>query len=439
MKRDAENKDEPAPFKTREYRQWNVAEFDGAFLARVEDWLIVTNNGDLGKKLIDNLLDGTKKNLSTNRDFAEAASYSREQDVWAYVDLNILRAAGVAPELFRGKAEDAGAELLLGGVLDILEDAPYATGGLSFDGKRLSSFVSVPVDTSKLDEAREYYFGPQGKGLAPASLKPQGTLANLIVYRDIGGWWLSKEDLFEENVIAELSQTDSELSTLFAGLDFGQEVLGALKPGVQFVVARQNHDASNAPEIKLPSFALVGRLKEPEEIQRRFKVAFQSVIGFVNINLAQQGKPQLELETERMADMTVTSATYLMDDQMEKGLIDYNFSPSIAFANGYMIVSSTRELAEELAELASHADPDATDSKHLAISVDGKMLSEVLQENRDPLVIQNMLEEGSDRETAEKEIDMALSLLQFVKQAQVDLTLDNGQLRLDSSIELNQP
>ena len=144
-------------------------------------------------------------------------------------------------------------------------------------------------------------------------------IANLISYRDVGAWWLSKEDLYEENVIAQLSQADSQISTLFAGLDFGQEVLGAIKPGVQIVVTEQKLPDGYAPDVQLPAFAMVAKLKDPE-VQRRFKVAFQSVIGFANINLGQQGQPQLEMETVREGKTVITSSQYLLEDDADKGL-----------------------------------------------------------------------------------------------------------------------
>ena len=86
-------------------------------------------------------------------------------------------------------------------------------------------------------------------------------LGQAVIYRDLGRWWLAKEELFSEKVIANLSLAESQLSTFFGNADFGEEILGALQPGLRLVVKPQEYKPGIAPDIKLPAFALVGRLQ----------------------------------------------------------------------------------------------------------------------------------------------------------------------------------
>ena len=171
-------------------------------------------------------------------------------------------------------------------------------------------------------------------------------------------------------MIAELARADSELSNIFPGMDFGADVLGALEPGVQVVIAENNFDEEHVPDIRLPGFALVGKLKDADQVQRRLKIAFQSVIGFANINLGMQGQPQLDLETEKVGETKVSSASYVFDDDVEDGLLLFNFNPTVAFRGDHIVIASSRPLAVELAHMTAELAENC--ESNTLLHVDGK-------------------------------------------------------------------
>jgi hypothetical protein len=157
--------------------------------------------------------------------------------------------------------------------------------------------------------------------------------------------WNAAPDIFNEKANADLSQANSNLSNLFAGQDFGEDVLRAMRPEIQFVLARQDYTASDlpTPAIKLPAGALVFGLKDPAKSSRRMKVAYQSIIGFLNIAGAQNGQPQFDLDNETHEGGKIVSATYLLDDDeiaAKTGRINYNFSPSIGLIDGRRVIAS---------------------------------------------------------------------------------------------------
>jgi hypothetical protein len=246
--------------------------------------------------------------------------------------------------------------------------------------------------------------------------------------------------LFEEAVIAGLAQADSQLSTIFSGMDFGEDVLGALQPGVQIVVSENTFVDPYVPDVKLPSFALVGKLKDPDKIRRKLKIAFQSVIGFANINLGMQGQPQLDLETERISDGSIFAAQYFYEDDVEEGLLLFNFSPTIAFQGPYLIVSSTRDLAVELARVASQRDPSQSEESqtNTRLEIEGNGLSRILNLNAESLLASNMLEKGNTRKQAEVEISYLLAAVKLLKDAQLDFRVEPERMRLKLQVRVNE-
>jgi hypothetical protein len=280
----------------------------------------------------------------------------------------------VAKELFRAKSDNPAAELLLGGILSVLERASLTTGAVYLEDTGLRLAINLPYDADDLPEARQYYFGEKGAGRALPPLAVRDRLAAVTWYREIDQMWLRRSDLFDENVNAKLAEADSNLTTVFAGLDFGREVLGALRPQAQFIVAAQRFDEAKGrtPKIQLPAFALVTQLKEPEKMQRQLKVSFQSLIGLVNLGAGQQKLPQLELESEKIEGGYIVSSSYdyLADDAEVSNDIIYNFSPSVAFVGDYYIIASTRSLALEIVKSLGQVQAEPAEEEGQPRAVD---------------------------------------------------------------------
>ena len=120
--------------------------------------------------------------------------------------------------------------------------------------------------------------------------------------------------------------------------------------------------------------------------------------------------------------------------------MQYNFSPTVAFAGEHLVVASTTGLANELvAKLAAvegdasvAPDDDATDAVvNSSVKLAVGPIRETLAANREHLINQNMIEEGHDRAAAEREIDGLLTLLGFVREVAAELVHDDATLRLN--------
>lgn len=438
---DANRKGNDDPIESGDYRGITAYKVGDARLATLEKWLVLTNKGDLGKEVLDRFLDADKPSLSGVERFQQARSTIVEAPtVWGFIDVGALREGGAGKELLKDKSDNPVAEMLLGGILATLGKTPYAIASLYVEKQRLRLVAAVPHEANWTGKTRGYYFGQAGKGRAPAPLTPSQALLSIGTHRDISGMWLAKDDLFTENVAAQMTQADSNLSTFFSGRNFGREILGAFSPQVQLVAARQDFAKlkTPTPEIKLPGFALIFQLRDPDKIQRQLKISFQSIVGFANIGSAQNGLPQLELNSEKRGAGRVVSATYAADEN-KKGTLNYNFSPTIGFLGKRFILSSTDALATELLELATKqavakTDPVDDKSANTEVQLNVNVLHDVLTDNRGHLIAQNMLEKGHYKQQAENEIGTLLSLAKTVQNAALRLVAGEKDLRLELDV-----
>lgn len=438
------------PIKTGEYRGVPAHALPQVRIAIFGDWLLATNKDELGKAILDRYLDagrqpGDVSCLGQNPQFQAARNERPEQALgWAYADLRTLREHGAAKKLFAGPNNNPVAELLLGGVLGVMQEASFASAALEGNQQQLMLTAALPIRAGALDEKRVYFFGPEGAGAAPPLVAARETVFTLSAYRDLAEFWASAPELFDENINAKFAEANSGLTTLFSGRDFGEEVLGAVGPELQLVVARQQLPQADlpAPKIKLPAFAVVFRLDDPAAMRRPLKVSFQSIVGFTNVVGAMNGQPQLETVVSQRDEAEIVSAAYLPpvdEEEIRDGLINYNFSPTAAFIGDVFLLASSKTLAEELADSRAAAPPGQATPEPTQVNTAARLnaaaLRALVEDNQEQLIAQNMLEKGHTRQEAEREIGGLLKVLAWFRNSSLRLTHDGRRLRLQGSLE----
>ena len=415
----------------------------------VGKWIVVTNKGELGKSILDRLLDDgdtapdaeVAGTLSANAQFKTTyAKRQADSQAWAYGNIQAVRDAGGANKFFDGKAENPLAELLVGGIQSVLQHAPFLTADLNVANSGVSLQLATPCQDGWIPEEREYYFGTNKDGSAPVLPEVPDTLMTLATYRDVSQMWLRAGDLFNEQMNDKLAEAESGLSTIFAGRDFGEEVLGAIQPQIGLIVTRQSFEnVTPVPALKLPAFALVLKLRDAENMRPELRRTFQSVIGFFNIVGAMEGRAQLELDMEKNGDVDLVTARYVPEKKDKNSTtadIIFNFSPSAAFSGDQFILSSTTTLAKQLS-VAPEA-VTSTSGINTALKLNSTAIRDALNDNREQLISQNMLSEGHSREEAEAAIDLLLEAVRCIKGAGLALHHENDLLTLKLNVKVNE-
>lgn len=437
------------PVRENSYRDVKVWRAGEARFTRIGRWTWFTNKDDAGKALIDAYHDGRADSLFSSEQFQAALQSKGNTDAWAYLDGNGLRALPNYQQI-PDKTDNPAGELLIGGLLDLVKNTPYVAVSLELEPNRIQALIQSPMNHEWRNEAREYWWGSDERGAAPERLAIDNALAQVEFYRDISEMWLRAGDLFVDQTIDQLDQADSTLSTLFSGADFAEDILGAFAPEGHLIIARQDFaDAELTPDIKLPSFAVVFSLEDPKRMQPQLKRIFQSLIGFINVAGAMDGQPQLDLNMESADGIQITSGSYVIPDEEDReteGLpIQYNFSPTIGFAENRCVISSTLQLAKQIltAESLPSSDSVESTSSDAVINTGAQLAFEPLQailaDNQSQLVAQSMLDDGKTSEEATRDIQTLIDLLGWIESLEFDFTHDDSsasvrmELKLDSA------
>lgn len=467
LRKDAKSKGNPDPVKEATYREFRGYKIQNAVFAQAGEWLILSNEGETLKAILDRKVDRgpslsdvdwyrraeralAERNSSGVASDSEvgvddsSGTLSSAAQAYVMVDWKSLRELAKGNDLFRGQAKDFGAELLLGGWLSVFSNADVGLGTFGFGEKGMEMQFWAPTESSWFGDARLHYVGPEARGRAPKEFE-QGVFASMAsmgTYRDLSQLWLRAGDLFDQDVNDQLAQADATLTTLFSGRDFGEDILGAIEPEIRMVVSepQTSSEGDLQPALRLPGFALVGRLKGEGKLQRELKRTFQSFVGFLNVAGAQEGQPQLELGSEAGESGSIYWAQYVMDEEKDysSGLpIQFNFEPTIAFVGELVVLSSQRELAKTLTEQLAKSSGDATNSEHQTwMSLDVAALQRVLEMNSNSLIAQSMLENGKTRVEAKRDLERISTVMELFERVRMSMQFqDQAVLRMEVDVK----
>lgn len=442
------------PLREVDYRGIEAYAAEKARIAVFDKWLIFTNSSQLGKGILDRLLDGPHDSLAENQRFqAAVATRPHNGYAWAYANVDLIRSAGVAEQLLGGKANNPAAELLVGGVLNTLNNTPFATAHLVPNSGSVELAVKMPHDDAWTPLQREFFFGPEHSGTAPPEIALPDTILEVRAHRGFSGMWLHGPDLFDEEINARLTKANSNLTTVFGGRPFAEEILGALDGRLRLVVVQDDSPRNELAKssVKLPGFAAIASLTDPDKTQRPLRNAFQTAIGLGNLIGAQQGRPPLEMDIDRTAGRTILTASYHPDDLADEAHREMassgagslmSLSPTIGFVDDKVVVASTQDLASKLLDRLAQDDYRREASRsgaavtNSALRLQAAPLRHALAENRERLIANNMLEKGHDHAAASQEIDGLLTVLSFFEQGDASLQVDDDELALSIRLTL---
>lgn len=457
-------KNAPMPEPTGNYRDIDAYKIGELVIATVGEYVILSTHGELAKATIDRLLDGGDKKLWKGLPTGNPTSVRVLVRHEALPNIETLVANAIGPN------RDFGQELLFGGVLSAMDaaGASWAVFDLTnsqltaewqmlhrparladietFDpetGEALNSneeAEETTLDKGRLSSIRSAINGFDDRllefhvdfsKLTLPSLT-NDAIAEITVDRDLATLWAEKDILLTENVAAQLDVADSQLSTAFGGFDFGDEVLGAVNPTLRVVVFPPASPNSNPPV--LPEAAVIASLRSanPQAVARRFRIAWQTVIGIVNVERGGNGQPQLELETLKEGDLQMMTGRYSIEDarELNAASVDLysNLAPSIATAGNRIVIATSDTLAKGLIS-DDQLQPQSADGGILTVAVGADRLGNLLRMNRPALLAQNMLERGHSKQQAESDIDTLIGAVEFFDDAALRMLVHPRGLR----------
>lgn len=449
---DATNKGNPDPIRIFSHAGVECFSFTPAEAHAIAGGrLILASSEGVLKEALD-VITGKKQpksKLSQTKPYRDAMEQgsASTHNAFGFARIDILRKAGVR-NLKPLDEYNPLAALLFGGWVEAYNKAGWLALAFDLKGGRPALEAILPVDekTSK-SETRQAFTPPAGQ-YAPGKLMLKNQIGSLELWRDLGKVWNIRESVVKGPALQGLNGLDNGIGQFFGGRDFGTGVLGALRPDWRVNVTEQEMKTLNPkPDLVLPAFAItVGYDRNDRDFQLRWVIAFQSLIGVINVTGAQQKQPVLMQNQEEFEGAKIYTAKFLppakpkdAKDAEEGVHIRHNFRPTLAFAGDHLIVATTTEIAREVITALGHSKSADLPPRAMHLDVNGQLLGRLIEVNRERLVMQNMVEKGQGRSAAEGEIGGLESLVRELNAGEISVSDTEKLFRFRIGFDLDKP
>jgi hypothetical protein len=341
----------------------------------------------------------------------------REALVFGVVDLRRF-GAGLRTA---GKPKDFGQALVMGAFAHLVPRAPWAALGVDLgrrgDAWELTAEVYVPA-------SREDRAGPVGEALCgtldplPFAL-PDRLVALVRMRRDFAAMWSNRDALVAERGIPDLVRFETNFANLTGGLSWVEELLPNLGGELTLIATHPEFPQGEpAPAVRYPRAALLWPVRRSGDLALRLRIAFQTAIGIVNAQQAQQGGKPFLLAPEEYRGTLIQCARFLPPSEGE--MQDrrhlpprYNVAPAAAIVGEHLVLATSPTIVRALVDGAGRTTP-APSTVNAGVWVEPGEALALLRVNREPLVAKVMLDEGLDRTGACERIDLILDLARHV-------------------------
>jgi hypothetical protein len=446
VRSDAQEKGQPDRIESATFLGVTRWTFDGEEAhAMIGRRLVFSNNLEGLEAVLELRANNESPSMATAAGYLAARkAVGSDVAARAYANLGVLKnVPGLAEALALDKSNPLAA-LFFSGVMEAVRSSTWLGLGLRIEKEGLTLRALLDGTAGHANSAAAFALPAQpGQGVMPNLSAPR-RIAALSFYRDLHRFYAAKDELFPERT-SGLIFFENMMGIFFSGRNLTDEVLSETRPEVRFVVARQEYDSkTGTPEVQIPGFALVLRLRDPEEFDEVAEEAYQKALGLINFTRGQQAQPGLIIDRPAHNGTTFTTAYFSTANLEDETNVPtrFNVRPSLALPEDYLILSSSEALTRDLIDAVTKEaaqEPKPLAGVDSAAEVSGVQLASILQANYDALVRQNMVKEGNTREAAESLIDLLITLARFAERLDLKIgSQDNvTEARLELVLNLN--
>ena len=314
-----------------------------------------------------------------------------------------------------GDPDDMFGVLLLQNVIEELRSVERAQATLGLTKKGLD--LRLGLKGTKAEPS----WGSATRSWTPL-IEPRGEdYAYLHLDRDIAEFWAAQDDWVNDATRDGLAEFAQTTNIFFAGTGI-DPVFAKLGRGFDVIVGRN----PSQRDLQIPAFAIVFPEEMEEDFEERFLVGFQTTIGIVNADAGSKGRQPMLMEQRMVGNVAIHRARFLDDPVKGRNDLPYNFSPSMAFVRGRLVIASEDRLLERIIRAP---EPDAEERQGDALVVNLAAGARALADNRAALVDQRLLDRGESEDDAAAAVDAMIRSLRELGRLELEHIQSEGASR----------
>jgi hypothetical protein len=355
---------------------------------------------------------------------------------WGWLNLDTVRKAPGAQNLYKLPRDDANQTVLFGGYLDVFGRAEFLAVGLRQTKRGFHLTVRMPAGREGMHEAMALHAPVKGDrpGTLP-NLEPKGVLFSDSFYLDLAALWEMRAKLFNAQQVKGLDDFDKQASRFTPGTSPGK-LFAQMAPYHRVVVANQDklEYKESKPEQRFPAFAFVTSMRDTE-----FAGSMDGILRAAALLAGTQA--DLKYHDEKVGDVKLAGWKFKEGGKFpnDRQGIRYNYSPCFASVGDQFFVSSSLELGRQLiAELqkeqkagpAKELDPATVRMRFYAGGA-----ADSLEATEEALITQTILSAGGgDRAEAVKQVKDLLRWVRGLGMLQIETSYRADEFRFEAEL-----
>jgi hypothetical protein len=397
-------------------------------LARREAVILIANKSQAITLALDNLSATNTADSVLSKSSVKAAKTLLPKNplAWFWIDFATVKESKQSKDFFENTRKDIFQTLIFGTTADCLRRSDFVAGGVFADKDNLRLAIRLPAGRDEFPPEFALHAPPAGTPGSLPLLEPPGVLYSQSFYLDPATFWKERDKLLNDAVRKQFEKSEKDLSKVVPGVKFG-ELLSLWGAYHRFVfVNTDTPPYKTEPGLKLPSFAYVTTMREPQ-----FGKSVEGLLrgaGFLlslsqGLKLVEETSDGVKLFGYRFAE----NKPYPGDDSN----LRYNFEPTFAIVGNQFLAASTKELAKKMIVELRRTEKVAGSAelwraKSYAIGV-----ADALALTPDATVSDVILRQAISLTEARKQVDQLAAYLRTLGTVGIELDESAKQYSLD--------
>lgn len=416
IRRAAGKGNEPGP-EAISYRSYPLHRVGNGMYALAGRQLVVSNTRPSLEAALDRLAGASsEKPFDVPQSLRMVDRYGNSPTILATANLGLLRQDPKVGATLKLPADDPGPQLVLGGYLDLLRRAEFASAGLFVDGPPYELKIRMAAGSEGAAAGLRGFFATGPGDSAPPLLSPPGAIFSAAWFRDYRRLWDARRDLLSADLVRQFDAADAGAREQPMQIGIS-DLLNWIGPQWRVIAARQREQVyPRRIEMRFPAVGLVISVRDEVAIRDRLLAPADGLVLFGLNTLIEDFKKaeyrDARITTFRFSDLAAGS-------DPNKAFL-FHLNPAFTLSRGHLILGTTAEIVRDLideldrqtnsaAESGSDSDR-VTDRQQLLL----REASEYLHAFREQLVSDAVRKQGIAIEVAEQEVRIFHKILERI-------------------------
>ncbi len=349
---------------------------------------------------------------------------------WMWINVEKVRKQDGSKALLDESAADPAQTILFGGWLDQFRRTPFLCGALVKSDAGFALTFRTPVGRDGMNEGLASLHLPSADagGTLPL-LEPKGVLFSMSYLLDLNHLWEHRAKIFNEKNAKGLEDFDRQAGKVLGGNKPSWLMTAAGAQQRFVVVHRDKSSYKSKARQNVPAFAQVFSMRDPKTFSQTMEAGLRiaALGGLTQI--------KLKLVEEKHGDLTIVGWRFAEDEVLEGDPDDIrlNFTPCFVAVGDQFVLSSTFELAHELADIIQNEAKGTVKKGETAMQM--RFYSEggadYLKTVEDQLLAATVLDRAVAPREAKEQVKKFLELVRRAGSIQIEQQYGAKDFRLD--------